>query len=141
MGKKIFAIFVCSIALMMFVSTLNGQGSKKTLTLPNGEVVVDLNGEWDVIVENYGKLASWGSYQNIWKITQEGSSFEGFRVTDDKYHKKGSKALKGELDKGGIKYAYMIRQGATEAKCQISDDGNKIMMDDGIEHKVTLTRK
>jgi hypothetical protein len=61
MGKKIFAVFVCSIALIMFVSTLNGQGSKKTITLPNGEVVLDLNGEWDVFVENYGKSISYGS--------------------------------------------------------------------------------
>jgi hypothetical protein len=141
MGMKIFALFVCSIALIIFVSTLNGQGSKKSITLPNGEVVLNLNGEWDVIVENYGNAASWGSYQTIWKITQEGSSFEGFRLMDDQYHKKGSKALRGELDIGGIKYVYLIRQGASEAKCQISDDGNKIMMDDGINHKVTLTRK
>jgi hypothetical protein len=47
MLKKIFAVVICSIVLMMLVSTLNGQGSKKTITLPNGEVVLDLNGEWD----------------------------------------------------------------------------------------------
>ena len=57
MGKKIFAMFVCSIALMMFVSTLNGQGSKKTITLSNGEVVLDLSGDWDAFVENYGDHA------------------------------------------------------------------------------------
>ena len=48
MVRKIFAVVICSICLIIFVSTLHGQGSKKIITLPNGEVVCDLNGEWDV---------------------------------------------------------------------------------------------
>ena len=102
MKKKSFAIFVCSIALMMFVSTLNGQGSKKTITLPSGEVVCDLNGEWDVFVENYGLKAYAGKYPQINKITQTGSSFVAIRMIDDRNNRKGSQSLQGEIDKSGI---------------------------------------
>jgi hypothetical protein len=48
MVKKTFLVLICFIGLIIFVSTLHGQGSKKTITLPSGEVVCDLNGEWDV---------------------------------------------------------------------------------------------
>jgi len=46
MVKKTFLVLICLIGLIIFVSTLHGQGSKKTITLPSGEVVFDLNREW-----------------------------------------------------------------------------------------------
>ena len=61
---------------------LHGQGSKKTITLPSGEVVCDLNGEWDAFVENYGPSASAGSYPQRLKITQTGSSFVAIRMIE-----------------------------------------------------------
>jgi len=64
MVKKMFLMLICFISLTIFVSTLHGQGSKKTITLPTGEVVWDLNGEWDTFVENYGAKASAGKYHN-----------------------------------------------------------------------------
>ncbi len=72
MIKKTMVMLLCLIGMIIFVSTLYGQGSKKTITLPNGEVIWDLNGEWDVRVENYGVWATSGSYPQIWKITQKG---------------------------------------------------------------------
>ncbi len=83
MVKKIFALLVCFIGLTIFISILNCQGSMNTITLPNGEVVWDLNGEWDVLVEPYGPWISIDSYKEICKITQEGSSFVGVRMIDD----------------------------------------------------------
>jgi hypothetical protein len=139
MVKKTFLVLICFIGLIIFVSTLHGQGSKKTITLPSGEVVCDLNGEWDAFVENYG--TSGGSYPQIEKITQTGSSFLAIRMIDDPWNRKGSQSLQGELDKSGIKkvtiFAY---SGPEEGKGQISDDGNKIIIDDG-KHRLTLTRK
>jgi hypothetical protein len=41
MGKKTFSVLICCVGLLIFVSTLNDQGSKKTITLPNGEAVLD----------------------------------------------------------------------------------------------------
>ncbi len=62
MTKRILAGSICFIWLIIFISTIHGQGSKKTITLPSGEVVWDLNGEWDVLIENYGDKAAYGSY-------------------------------------------------------------------------------
>ena len=65
MVRKIIVMLLCSVGLIIFISTLHGQGSKKTITLPSGEVVCDLNGEWDAFVENYGPSISSGSYPQI----------------------------------------------------------------------------
>jgi len=142
MIRKTFVVLLCSVGLIIFISTLHGQGSKKTITLPSGEVVWDLNGEWDAFVENYGPSISSGSYPQICKITQEGSSFVGVRMIDDPWNQKGSQSLQGELDKSGIKkVTVLVRSGPIEAKGQISDDGNKIIIDDGYKARLTLTRK
>ena len=142
MVKKTFLVLICLISLIIFISTLHGQGSKKTITLPNGEVVWDLNGEWDTFVENYGPNASAGNYPQITKITQTGSSFVAIRMIDDPWNFKGSQSLQGELDMGGIKKVTMLTvAGLIEAKGQISVDGNKIIIDDGAERRFTLTRK
>ena len=49
----------------------------------------------------------------------------------------------GELEKDGFKFIYMIDSGGQPwpSKGQISEDGNKIVVDNGIRLKVTLTRK
>ena len=106
MVKKILAVLLCFVGLIIFISTLHGQGLKKTITLPSGEVVWDLNGDWDVQVENYGQW--WGSYPQIWKITQTGSSFVAVRMIDDPWNRKGSEAVRGELDKSGFKKVQII---------------------------------
>jgi hypothetical protein len=142
MGKKTFLVMIFLVGLVFFVSTLHGQGSKKTITLPNGEVVCDLNGEWDAFVENYGPHAFAGNYPQIEKITQTGSSFVAIRMIDDPWSLKGSQSLQGELDKSGIKKVTILTaHGPEEAKGQISDDGNKIVINDGKQHRLTLTRK
>jgi len=143
MAKKAFLVLICFISLIIFISTLHGQGSKKTTTLPSGEVVCDLNGEWDAFVENYGVSTGAPSYPQIMKITQTGSSFVAIRMIDDPWNKKGSQSLQGELDKSGIKKVTVLfaLRNPAEAKAQISDDGNKIIIDDGERTRLTLTRK
>jgi hypothetical protein len=111
MGKKILLVVICIIGLIIFVSTLNGQGSKKTITLPNGEVICDLNGEWDVFIENYGPWSVYGSYPQLMKITQTGSSFVGIRMIDDPYSPKGKEEIRGELDKSGFKKVQIMSDG------------------------------
>jgi hypothetical protein len=139
MVKKTILMLICFIALTIFVSTLHGQGSKKTITLPSGEVVWDINGEWDAFIENYG--TNGGSYPQIEKISQTGSAFVAIRMMNDPWHLKGSQSFQGELDKSGIKKVTIFAaSGPIETKGQISDDGNKITIDDGV-HRLTLTRK
>ena len=144
MLKKTFVVLICFIGLIIFMSTLYGQGSKKTITLPSGEVLCDLNGEWDTFVENYGLIAAAGNYPQIIKITQTGSSFVAIRMIEDPWNLKGSQYLQGEIDKSGIKKVTITGSAGffvSEAKGQISDDGNKIIIDDGFAHRLTLTRK
>jgi hypothetical protein len=52
MVKKTVLVLICLIAIIISISTLHGQGSKKTITLPNGEVVCDLNGDWDALYDH-----------------------------------------------------------------------------------------
>jgi hypothetical protein len=142
MLKKTLLVLICFIGLIIFVPTLHGQGSKKTITLPSGEVVWDLNGEWDAFVENYGPSIGSGSYPQIWEITQKGSSFIARRMIDDPWNQKGSVSCKGELDKSGFKKVRIIgRIGNLGAIGKISDDGNKIIIDDTYRARVTATRK
>jgi hypothetical protein len=142
MVKKILLVLLCFVGLIIFTSTLHGQGSKKTITLPSGEVVWDLNGEWDAFIDNYGLNSFAGSYKQIEKITQTGSSFVAIRMINDPWNRKGSQSLQGELDKSGIKKVKILTaSGPVEARGQISKDGNKIIIDDGGGTRLTLTRK
>jgi len=143
MVKKIFVMLFCSVCLIIFVSTLHGQGSKNTITLPNGEVVWDLNGEWDTYTEHYGVWSFSPVARNIFKITQQGSSFVGIRmIQNDPENPKGAVAIKGELDKDGfMKLQWFVHPGPYDAKGQISRDGNTIKIDDGEKIRSTLTRK
>jgi len=143
MVKKTLVVLVCFIGLTIFISTLHAQGLKKTITLPNGEVVWDLNGEWDVWIEFYGQWKTLDSYSQICKITQKGSSFKGVRLIADKWDRKGNQFLRGELDKSGFKKVQVIsdRFGPLDVKGVISEDGNKVIFDDGVKVRETYTRK
>ena len=138
MVKKTFVEVICFLGLIIFISTVYGQGSKKTITLPNGEVVCDLNGEWDVVIESvYG-----GTTKDVFKITQQGSSFVAIRMRGNPWMPPGSEAMRGELDKSGFRKVQIISAtGPLDSKGQISDDGNKMIIDDGEKCRVTYTRK
>jgi len=154
MLKKTGFKLLCLAAMVSFLfiaqAQTEEQGWKKTITLPSGEVVCDLNGEWVAIVENYGPAASWGNFAQMSKITQTGSSFVAIRMIDDPYSQRGAQQLQGELDKSGIKKVRIIMRSGKltlEAKGQISDDGNKMVIDstinrpDGVKVRQTYTRK
>jgi hypothetical protein len=83
-----------------------------------------------------------GSFAQVFKITQEGGSFVGVRMKDDRYNMRGTRSLQGELDKSGIKKVTALpRLGPVEAKGKISDNGNKIVIDDDRMLNWTLTRR
>jgi len=118
------------------------KGSKNTMTLPNGDVVWDLNGEWNAQIENYGPWKEFGSYPQLMKITQQESSFIGIRMMDDPWNRKGSTSMRGDLDRSGFKNVYTVSVGGSfNCNGQISEDGNKIVLDDGQKIRVTYTRK
>ncbi len=131
--SKLFAVL--TVVLFIFGIAIVGlaQAQKaNTVKLPNGEEVVDISGEWDAQIENYGFWSPYGKYPNVIKITMEGNSFVGIRMKSDKYYSPGSESFRGELYKDGIKnLQLMTGMGPIDAKGQISEDGNKIMIDDG----------
>ena len=147
---NIWVIFIAAmIGLIGLVHAQSaGQGRGKTIPLENGEEVADLNGEWDALIENYGVQfgTQRGVFKNIIKITQEGSLFKAIRLQDDagaSAKRKGSIFMQGELEKSGMKTVYYIDRSARLLPCtgQISEGGNKIMIDEGFLVRATLTRK
>ena len=143
MAKKAFLVITCFIGLIIFISTLYGQGSKKTITLPSGEVVWDLNGEWNALYEHYGPLQWVGNLKGTLAITQQGDTFVAKTTTDSAWAPKGTEKIRGELDKNGIKKAqYSIpSMGWADAKGEIGKNDDKIVFDTGQGVKAILERK
>ena len=145
MLKKTFLVVMCFIGLIIIVSTLHGQGSKKTITLPSGEVVCDLNGEWNALYEGLVAFSYTGKFADMLKITQQGDSFVGVKTIGSDAVPKDAVSIIGELDKNGIKKVRVVLQTMMgfyeECKAQISEDGNKIIIDGCTSVRVALTRK
>jgi hypothetical protein len=113
--------------------------------LPSGETVWDLSGDWEALIEHFGPMAPYGTYPNVYRITQTGSAVSAIRLMGPPppaTGRAGTPSLRGELDKSGFKRVEIVGySGAPEpVKGQISEDGKKIILDDGWTVKVTLTR-
>jgi len=138
MKTKTIIWIICFIALITWTILAFAQTAKpaamKTVKLPTGEEVFDISGEWDVYVENLNALSIFGTYQQVFKITQEGNSFTGIRLKDNpppSPGKAGSTCMQGEVDKNGIKKIELITSAGARlpSVCKISEDGNKINID------------
>jgi hypothetical protein len=148
MARKIGILLIAAIAMIAFFYTAQAQTGekkwKKTITLPNGDVILNMNGEWDVYVSYLRPVGGYRSIEDgITKITQTGSSFVGISMNALIAFRKGSEIIKGELTKSGFKQVQIIssRLGNSDAKGQISEDGNRIIIDDGENLRLTFTRK
>jgi len=129
---------LCLAAMVSFLfvaqTRAEEQGWKKTLTLPGGEVVCDLNGEWDLSWVGRGEAQPVGRLSDVVKITQQGNSFEGIRMVGNvgnwghQWGTKGEKAIEGELDKNGLMNLIYYQGGSwlRSDKGKISKDGNVI---------------
>jgi len=63
-------------------------------------------------------------------------------MMDDPWNQKGTTSIRGDLNKGGFKNVYVVGPaGSTNCNGEISEDGNKIVVDDNQRVRVTLTRK
>ena len=115
---------------------------KKSITLPNGELILDMNGEWDAALV-YLRPGGHAPESGKTKITQTGNTFVGIAMTAFSAFRKGKEQIKGELDKSGFKQVQIISgvAGNSDAKGQISEDGNQIIIDDGERFRLILTRK
>ena len=75
------------------------KGMPNTKTLSTGEMVYDISGEWDAILEEVGS----GNTEDIINITQEGNKFVGIILNENVHWSKGDELIKGELMKNGFK--------------------------------------
>ena len=118
---------------------------EKTITLPSGEVIYDLNGEWAAYLENYGPWEGYGNYPDIVKIKQKDASFVGIKQIGSPWNPKGNEWIKGELDKNGFKKIQIISGvGPLDAKGQILPwygISKQIIVDDGEKARATLIRR
>ena len=140
--KKNAVLFISSLVIIIWIGLAQAQKAK-TIKLPNGEEVVDIRGEWDADIEHYGQWSGYGKDTNVLEITLKGHKFYGFRMKDGKYHPRNTLSIRGELDKGGIKKIQLFTGlvGWIDAKGQISEDGNKIIVDAANKVRITLIRK
>ena len=146
MKKTLPVLFALLLITAFFVYVSQAQvlqkGSKNTMTLPNGDVIWDLNGEWDVLNENCGPWSQYGVYPNIHKITQTGSSIVGVLMLNDRWYPAGYQYVRGELAQTGfLKIKIDTNLGTLDSRGQVSEDGNKMVIDDGEKFKMTFTRK
>jgi hypothetical protein len=146
MTRKFGILLAVLIAIVSFLCMVQAQTAektwKKTVTLPSGEVILDISGEWDAVLENYGDWKGFGTSEDVFKITQEGNSFVAIRTKGNANMPPGSAGTRGELDKNGFKKVLIISgAGPIDAQGQISEGGNKIVIDNGVMVRQTLTRK
>lgn len=147
MARRISLLLIVAIAMMAFLYTAQAQTGekkwKKTITLPNSEKILDISGEWDAFVEDQRPGSPYKSDKGVTKITQTGSSFVGIATTHIHAFRKSTEQIKGDLDKNRFKQIQIESSffGVSEAKGQVSEDGNKIIVEDGQRFKLTFTRK
>lgn len=145
-------VFVLLIAFASFsIAQMAGKPWEKTVKLSNGELILDLSGEWDIQSEFYGPFSfiPRNPPPDIVTITQVGTEFSALKQTGNKWLPAGSETFKGELDKDGFKavygYAGTVEMDGnlewTECNWEISNKGNKLLLDCGERVKSTLTRK
>lgn len=149
MKSKIVVCMVCFVALIAWAGLAFAQAAKqaviKTVKLANGQEVFDISGEWDVLIENYGEWARFGTYPQLVQVTirESDSSFHGTRLMDNPQpgRKAGTFLMAGELDKNGITRLELPVGEKIPNTWKISENGNKINVDVPNKAKVTLTRK
>lgn len=143
MTRRIFSLLFVFVVMLTFTSIADSQAEEKTARLPGGELVCDLNGEWNTLYEPYGPMQHFGSIKSMIKITQQGNKFIGKSLISTGFTPAGTEKIRGELDKDGIKKVQITRPDKdwSDGKVEMSKDCNKIVIDDSDGLKMTLERK
>lgn len=143
MSRKNFSFLFILVVTLTLVSIAYSQTGKNTVRLPSGEVVCDLNGEWNTLYEPYGSMQHFGKMKSMIKITQRGNMFIGESMIDTGFTPAGTEKIRGKLDKDGIKKVQLTRPDKdwSDGRVEMSKDCNKIIIDDSDGLKMTLERK
>jgi hypothetical protein len=148
--KTSVSILILSVILSVALVTSSNAadqlkpGMVNTVTLADGSVIYDLNGEWDAVIDN----GAWGISKDIIKITQEGNKFVGIKLIGNQWVGKNQETIRGELEGDGFKSleGYTAAEGWLPSDGLILDGGNKIVnqtevMTLNLTVVETLTRK
>ena len=149
MKSKITIWAVCFVACVAWTGLAFSQtanpAAMKTVKLSNGQEVFDISGEWDVLIENLGEWARFGTYPQLVQVTikESDGSFHGIRLIDNPQpgRKAGTFLMVGELDKNGITRLELPVGEKIPNTWKISENGNKIYVDVPNKARVTLIRK
>ncbi len=148
MIKRVYALpMISALAFTLFLIFSPQMGKAESpgiITLPSGEKVCDLNGDWDALFEHYGTCMNAGSWKAIVKIKQEGNRFVGTKLSGGPPDNIGNEVIRGEVDQKGYKKGEIyMRNWRLWAACKgkITDSCKKILMDEGSCVQVTLERK
>ena len=152
MHKRIIAPLIAFVLLIVFASFVIAQMPEKpwhkTITLPSGEVILDMSGEWDMMCEGYGPFCLRPLITEALTMKQEGSKFTAIKQIGSRWVPKGAEIIKGELDKDGFKTVYQYIHGSgthgfvwEPCKWEISEHGNIVDLDCGERVRTTLTRR
>ena len=157
MKRRITRGAICFVALMALNGFAQAQ-SAKLIRLPSAEEVFDLEGEWDALIEIYGQAAAHGADPNVVKMTITGSfcpitgqitspiTIIGIRLKDNPPQMSApacSEIIRGELESNEFQKIEMISGDGKAFPCkgQISENGNKILIDAPNHGRMTLIRK
>ncbi len=141
-GFRLLGLVAMVSILFIAQAQTEEQGWKKTITLSSGEVVCDLNGEWDSQWQGRGELQGIGRLRDVVKISQRGNFFEGIRMIGNQWNPKGTVVIKGELDKNGFEkllYTATGLEGSYQGK--ISKNGDMIEFEPNKDFYFELTRR
>jgi len=148
MIKSVYSLpMISAVALTLFLIFSPQMGKSESpgiITLPSGEKVCDLNGEWNALFEHFGTCMNAGSWKAIVKVKQEGNRFVGTKLSGGNPVTIGKEVIRGELDQKGYKKGeiYMPNwRWWADCKGKIADSCKKIIMDEGSCVQVTLERK
>ncbi|MGZ3635590.1 MAG: hypothetical protein ACXWMO_07925 [Syntrophales bacterium] len=143
MARKTFLFLSILVVTLTLMSIAYSQTGKNTARLPSGELVCDLNGEWNTLYEPYGPMQHFGKMKSMIKITQQGDMFIGKSMIDTGFTPAGTEKIRGQLGKDGIKKVQLTRPDKdwSDGRVEMSKDCNKIIIDDSDGLKMTLERK
>jgi hypothetical protein len=141
----VFFVVLFAWAGLAFAQTAT-PAAIKTVKLANGQEVFDISGEWDVLTENYGGFAIFGTYSNVAQITirKSDGSFHAVRMKDNPPtapKPAGSLIMIGNLDKNGITKLDVLATEKIPSTWKITENGNKIDVDAPNKVRMTFTRK
>jgi len=146
---RVLAFTLLIVLASVAIAQTAGKAWEKTVTLPSGEVILNMSGEWDVFDEFYGPFDFHDPFSEIVTITQKGAKFSAIKQIGSKWVPKGAETLKGELGKDGFKKIYyyvgsLAMDGSfvwEECEWKISEEGNTVNIDCGKRIKSTITRR